>query len=330
MQVINQAPGLAFSVIDLTDLKDADLTAEIERFGTAEAGLAFDLSSDPLLRVKLLLLGEEDSVLFITMHHIVSDGWSMEVLVRDLAAFYEQFTTGTPAQLPELPIQYADYSVWQREWLESETMEKQLSYWRRQLHGIPSLFELPKDRPRPPVQSYRGRLRSLVVPATLAQQLNEFSRKEGVTLFTTLLAALQTLLWRYTGQEDVVVGTPVANRNRPEIEGLIGFFVNTLVMRSDVSGNPTFRELLGRVREVVLNALANQDLPFEKLVDDLQPERSLSRTPLFQINFTLQTARQGFALNGIEIERIAFERTTSKFDLILTVLERPEHLGDNS
>lgn len=325
MQIINEAPAFAFSVIDLSQRKDPD--GEIERLGTAEAELPFDLTSDPLLRVKVLLLGEDDSVLFITMHHIVSDGWSMEVLVRDLAAFYEQFTTGIPAQLPELPIQYADYSVWQREWLESETMEKQLSYWRGQLHGIPSLFELPKDRPRPPVQSYRGRLRSLVVPTVLAQQLNELSRKEGVTLFTTLLAALQTLLWRYTGQEDVVVGTPVANRNRPEIEGIIGFFVNTLVIRSDVSGNPTFRELLGRVREVVLNALANQDLPFEKLVDDLQPERSLSRTPLFQVNFTLQTARQGFALNDLEIERIAFERTTSKFDLIVTALERPEHLA---
>lgn len=327
VQVISDTRGLSFTVIDLSHLKDAALESEIERLGRAEADLPFDLSSDPLLRIKLLRLGEEDSVLLITMHHIVSDGWSMEVLVRELAAFYDEFTSGTPAQLPELPIQYADYGAWQREWLGSETMEKQLSYWRTQLHGIPSVYELPKDRPRPPMQSYRGRVRSLVLPSVLAQQLNEFSRREGVTLFTTLLAALQTLLWRYTGQEDVVVGTPVANRNRPEIEGLIGFFVNTLVIRSDLSGRPTFRELLGRVREVVLNALANQDLPFEKLVDDLQPERSLSRTPLFQVNFTLQNARAGFALNGIEVERLTFERTTSKFDLLLTVLERPDHLA---
>ena len=327
VQIIKQTPGLAFSVTDLTQLKNADLDREIERLSAVEASFRFDLSSDSLLRVKLLLLGEEDSVLLITMHHIVSDGWSMDVLVRDLAAFYEEFTLGKPAQLQELPVQYADYAVWQREWLESETMEKQLSYWRKQLQGIPSVFDLPKDRPRPAIQSYRGNRQTLVIPSTLAKQLTEFSLREGVTLFTTLLAALKTLLCRYTGQEDVVVGTPVANRNRPEIEGLIGFFVNTLVLRSDISGSPTFREFLSRVREVVLNALANQDLPFERLVDDLQPERSLSRTPLFQVNFTLQTERRGFTLNGIDVERLAYEKTTSKFDLILTAFEQPDHLG---
>lgn len=327
LQVISETPRFAFSVIDLRHLKYTALDSEVDRLARAEADLPFDLSADPLLRVKLLLREEEDFVLLITMHHIVSDGWSMEVLVRELAALYEEFTTGTPAELRELPIQYADYSVWQREWLESETIEKQLSYWRNQLHGIPSLLELPRDRPRPPVQSYRGRLLTFVVPSDLAQQLNEFSRKEAVTLFTTLLAAFQTLLWRYTGQNDIVVGTPVANRNRPEIEGLIGFFVNTLVIRSKLSANLTFREFLGKVREVVLNALANQDLPFEKLVDDLQPERSLSLTPLFQVNFTLQKMRPPFAFNGIAVERLPFERTTSKFDLLLTALERPEHLA---
>ena len=327
IQVISETPRFAFNIVDLRHLKDSAIENEVARLTRAEADLPFDLSADPLLRVKLLLQGEEDFVLMITMHHIVSDGWSMEVLVRELAALYEEFTIGTPAQLPELPIQYADYSVWQREWLESETMENQLSYWRRQLHGIPSLLELPRDRPRPPVQSYRGNLLTLVVPSALAQQLNEFSRKEAVTLFTTLLAAFQTLLWRYTGQSDIVVGTPVANRNRPDIEGLIGFFVNTLVIRSKLSANLTFREFLGHVREVVLNALANQDLPFEKLVDDLQPERRLSLTPLFQVNFTLQKQRPPFAFNGIEVERLPSERTTSKFDLLLTALERPEHLA---
>ncbi len=325
VQVITQEPGLAFSVIDLRHVQDVE--AEIERVSGAEAALPFDLSSDPLLRVKVLRLGEEESVLLITMHHIVSDGWSMEVLMRELAAFYEAFSTGTTAQLPELPIQYADYSVWQREWLESDSLDQQLSYWINQLHGIPSVFELPKDRPRPPVQSYRGRMLSVDVPTALAQQVNEFSRQEGVTLFTTLLAALQTLMWRYTGQHDVVVGTPVANRNQREIEGLIGFFANTLVLRSDLSGSPTFRELLTRVREVVVNALANQDLPFERLVDELQPERSLSRTPLFQVNFTLQNVRQGGTLKGLQMERVWFEKTTSKFDLTLTAVERADNLG---
>ena len=219
-------------------------------------------------------------MLFWTMHHIVADDWSMRILVEEFAAFYEEFSGGRRAELPELPIQYADFGAWQRQWLSGEVLDEQLSYWKKQLSGIPVL-ELPTDRPRPPVQSFRGARASVSFSSELTEGLKEVSRREGATLYMTLLAAFGALLARYTGQEDVVVGSPIAGRNRAEIEGLIGFFVNTLVLRTDLSGDPSFRELLRRVRKVALEAHAHQDLPFEKLVEELQPERSLSHNPLF-------------------------------------------------
>ena len=221
------------------------------------------------------------------MHHIISDGWSMGILYRELSVLYEAFSKGKPSPLPELPIQYADFAVWQREWLQGKNLEEQLTFWKEQLRDITTL-ELPTDHPRPPVQTFHGATHTVQLPKELTEALQGLSRKEGVTLFMTLLTAFQGLLHRYTGQDDIVVGTPIANRNRAEIEGLIGFFVNTLVMRTDTSGNPVFRELLKQVRKSTLDAYAHQDLPFEKLIKELQPERDLSRNPIFQVMFALQ------------------------------------------
>jgi hypothetical protein len=250
-----------------------------------------------------LRLSEEDQVLLVTMHHIVSDGWSMGVLVKEVAALYSAFSTGQAAALEELPIQYADYAVWQREWLVGEVLERQLSYWREQLAGAAAVLELPSDHPRPAVQSFRGSYEPVLVGAELTARLKELSRREGVTLFMLLLGAWQVLLSRYAGADEIVVGTPIANRQRGEVEGLIGYFVNALALRTDLSGDPTFRELMGRVREVALGAYLHQDVPFEKLVEELQPERALSHSPIFQVVFVLQNA----PLGGLELPGVSFE-----------------------
>jgi amino acid adenylation domain-containing protein len=259
----------------------------------------------------------------LTMHHIVSDGWSMGVLYRELTALYEAYSSGKSSPLEELAIQYADFAVWQREWLQGEELEKQLSYWRQQLGGSTAALALPVDHPRPPVQSYRGARESVMISKEVMEGLKRLSQREGVTLFMTLLAAFQTLLFRYTGDEDLRIGSPIANRNRAEIEGLIGFFVNTLVMRADLSGNPTFRELLGRVKEVALGAYAHQDLPFEKLVEELKPERSMSRNPLFDIVFAMQNApTAGVEFSGLRIVPWGVENRRTRFDLEVYTWER--------
>jgi hypothetical protein len=290
MQVINPTLALTLAVTDLQQLPEAKREAEVRRLAGQEARRPFDLSQGPLLRATLLRLGEKDHVLLLTMHHIVSDGWSMGVLFREVSVLYEAFATGEPSPLSELPIQYADFAVWQRQWLQGEVLEKQLDYWRKQLEAAPPLLELLTDRPRPTIQAYRGARQALILPPSLTEALKALSLREEVTLFMMLLAGFKTLLYRYTGQGDIIVGSPIANRNRVEIEGLIGFFVNTLVLRTDLSENPTFRQLLRRVREVCLEAYAHQDLPFEKLVEELQPERNLGYSPLFQVMFILQNA----------------------------------------
>src|SRR5262249_34396338 len=248
----------------------------------------FDLARGPLLRANLLQLGEADYVFLLVMHHIVTDGWSMGVFFRELTELYGAFVIGRPSLLAELPIQYADYAVWQRQWLDGEVRQRQVAYWKEQLADL-SVLELPTDRPRPAVQSFRGAHHALRLEAGLAAGLRQLSQREGVTLFMTLLAAFQTRLHRYTGQDDIVVGSPIAGRNRAELEELVGFFVNTLVVRTDVSGDPSFVDLLKRVHQVAINAYAHQDLPFEMLVEELQPERDLSRNPLFQVMLQLQT-----------------------------------------
>jgi amino acid adenylation domain-containing protein len=318
---------LALPIVDLRGLPEKDNDARALQLVTEEAHRPFDLAQGPLFRATLVQLAEEEHVLLLTMHHIISDGWSKRVLNRELTALYGAFSTGNPSPLPELPIQYADFAVWQRQWLQGEVLERQLSYWRQQLGGSPPVLELPTDRPRPAVQTYRGARQSFRLPKPLSDALRALSQREGVTLFMTLLAAFQILLHRHTDEDDLLVGLPIAGRNQVEVEGLIGFFVNTLVLRTDLSGHPTFRELLGRVREVALGAYAHQDLPFEQLVEALQPERSLSHTPLFQVFFNmlnLQDTR--ITLPGLTVEVLSSSEVESMFDLTLYVREQHESI----
>src|SRR5229473_444132 len=326
VQVIEGGWSGAVELVDLREKGEEEQGEEIRREGEGEARRGFDLSRGPLLRVRALKLGEEEHVLLVTMHHIVSDGWSMGVLVREVAALYEAFVKGEESPLPELKIQYADYAVWQREWLQGEVLEEQLKYWREQLKDLQAL-EMPTDHPRPAVASHRGACVPVQISGELLGSLKELSEQEGSTLFMVLLAGFQVVMSRYSGQEDVVVGTDVANRTRAELEELIGFFVNQLVLRVDLSGDPSVRELLGRVREVCLGAYTHQDLPFERLVEDLNPKRDLSREPLFQVKLVLQNAPFGeLRMGGMELAGVPQEGVTAKFDLTLSVNENEEGL----
>ncbi|MBN3896548.1 MAG: amino acid adenylation domain-containing protein [Nostoc sp. NOS(2021)] len=326
------APSLTIPllVIDLRNFESQERDTQVQQIVTQEAQRPFNLTTGPLLRVKLLQLDEAEYVLLLNLHHIVADGWSIGVLIRELGVLYKAFaedkrclTTSdcmsTP--LPELPIQYADFAQWQREWLQevgangTSPLQTQLAYWQKQLDGI-SVLNLSADRLRPAVPTYRGAKQFLELPHSLTQALEALSYQEGVTLFMTMLAAFQTLLYRYTQQEDITVGSPIANRNRSELEGLIGFFVNSLVLRTDFSGNPKFRELLKRVREVTLGAYSHQDLPFEKLVEELHPERDLSYHPFFQVVFSLQnTPIEALNLPGLTLSLFEFDSKTAKLDL---------------
>ena len=311
-------------IVDLAGLPDAVRTAAVRTLLNEDAQRPFDLARGPLLRGTLLRLAGEEHVALFTMHHIAADGWSIGLLVRELSALYRAGLAGADlaAALPELPIQYADFAVWQRGWLQGEVLERQLAYWRERLAGAPPLLELPTDRPRPPLQTYRGGRRVRQLPAALAADLAALLRRSNATLFMGLLAGFDILLSRLTGQEDLAVGLPIANRNRLEIEGVIGFFVNTLVLRADLAGGPGFGELLGRVREVTLGAYAHQDLPFEKLVEELHPRRNLAHSPLFQVALVLQNAAGGdLVLPGLTLSTLALRGATAKFDLSLNVAE---------
>ncbi|HVI71956.1 MAG TPA: condensation domain-containing protein, partial [Pyrinomonadaceae bacterium] len=323
VQVIKPVTQVEIPVTDLTNLDQAEREAEVLRLVDEEAKRPMDLANGPLLRFSLLRLGATEHVALLTMHHIISDGWSMGVIQNELATLYEAFSTNEKeSPLAELPIQYADYAVWQRQWLAGEVLEAELQYWKTKLAGAPAVLELPTDRLRPAIQSYRGAMETLRLSAELSAQLKQLSRRESVTLFMTLLAGFNTLLWRFSGQDDILLGTPIAGRNRSEIEGLIGFFVNTLVLRADLSGDPTFRELLHRTREVALGAYENQDLPFEKLVEELAPVRDLSRSPLFQVMFVLQNApRESLELPGLTLSPLGSANKTAKFDLTMFVVE---------
>jgi len=318
-QVIAPFAGFTLPVADLSSL-DADAReAEARRQVADEAVAPFDLAAGPLFRAGLLRLGDHEHVLLLTMHHIVSDGWSMGILFRELSALYEAYASGGVSPLPGLVVQYADFAAWQRRQLdEGDGMERQLAWWKARLSGAPALLELPADRPRPAAQSYRGAYERMEIPEALLDRLQALGRGEGATLFMVLLGAFQVLLGKYAGSDDVVVGSPIAGRTRREVEALIGFFVNTLVVRTDLSGDPTFRELLRRVREVTLGAYEHQEVPFEKLVAELQPERSLSHSPLFQVMFTLQTAdAPGLHLPGVRVAGVSPALVTTKFDLTL-------------
>ncbi|ARV58862.1 hypothetical protein BZZ01_09635 [Nostocales cyanobacterium HT-58-2] len=330
VQAIAPQLTLSLPILNLQLLPKVQQQAEVLRLATQEAQQPFDLAQGSLLRAKLLKLNSEEHVFLLTMHHIVSDGWSMGILVRELAILYQAFCDGSASPLPPLPIQYADFAAWQRQWLEGEVLESQLSYWKQQLDKIPPILQLPSNRPRPLVQTYRGARKTLALSPRLSEALKALSRKENVTLFMTMLTAFKVLLYRYTGQEDIVVGSPIAGRNRREIEELIGFFVNTLVLRTNLSGNPSFRELLRRVREVTLGAYVHQDLPFEKLVEELQPERNLSYTPLFQVMFSLQNAPiQQLETSNLTLSTLEVNNQTAKFDLTVDLAETPEGLYGN-
>ncbi len=321
VQVIRPASDVTLPVVALRDVPEIEQQAALMRIVRDEAQRPFDLKQGPLLRAQIAEVSNTEHVLLLTLHHIVTDGWSQGILVRELAALYQGSTHNQPVKLPELPIQYADYAVWQREWLQATVLEQQIDYWRQQLANL-SPLDLPTDYSRPPILSYHGAHMPFQIPAALSADLHHLSQQLGSTLFMTLLAAFQALLARYSGQADIAVGTPIAGRVRPELEDLIGFFVNTLVLRTDLSNAPSFAEAVDRVRTVCLQAYAHQDLPFEALVERLQPQRDLSRTPLFQIMFALQNLPStSINLPDLTLEPIAAESATAQFDLSMTLVE---------
>ena len=318
------APDIAWNlpVVDLREISERERETEARLLARQEASRPFDLARGPLLRTTLIRLHEADHVLVLTLHHIISDGWSMGVLVNELMALYEALSAGLPSPLPELPVQYADYAYWQHNWLQGEALDEQLSFWRQQLNGSPSHLELTTDFPRPAYQTFRGSYSALVLSPDLSQQIESLARRRGASVFMTMLAAFNLLLYKYTGQDDIVVGTPIANRGRAEIEGLVGFFTNTLALRADISQNPSFAGLLDRVREMTLAAYAHQDLPFEKLVEELRPERSLNRQPLFQVMFAFQNMPVAPAeIEGLKLSSFDAENQTAKFDMTCHVME---------
>ncbi len=330
VQVVGPAAPVALPLVDLRGVPEGE--REARRLAEAEAAFPFDLARGPLLRSTLLRLGDGDHVLCFTMHHVVSDGWSMDVLVREVSALYAAFARGEMPELPELPVQYADFAVWQRGWLVGAVLEEQLAYWKGRLRGAPPVLELPTDHPRQAGRGARAGSRDFALSPGEVERLGTLSRREGATLFMTLLAAWQLLLARYAGTEDVVVGTPIAGRTRRETEGLIGFFVNTLVLRAEVAGEASFRELLGQVREATLEAYQHQDLPFEKLVEEIGVERSLAHTPLFQVMFGLHNRQRGeLRLGEMRVGALGSGEASVRFDLSLSLTELEEGVrGDLS
>jgi amino acid adenylation domain-containing protein len=326
-QLVEKKRPINLTTIDLSARPGADCEAEAERLLDEHSRRPFDLRRDLMLRAVLLRLSQEKHILLLTMHHIASDGWSMSILFRELASFYESFQTGKPSSLPDLPIQYQDYALWQRQWLKGEVLETQLAYWKQQLRGAPALLELPTDRPRPAVQSFQGARQLSTFPQALLEALKALSRQERATLYMIMMAAFQTLLHRYSGQNTIVVGSPIAGRNYKETEELIGFFVNTLVLRTEFSGNPTFKELIARVRKVAIDAYEHQDIPFEKLVEELHPDRNLSYSPLFQVALAFQNVPLPVVeLAGLHLIPVELNGGTSKFDLTLYMTEESETL----
>ncbi|APF18147.1 amino acid adenylation domain protein [Caldithrix abyssi DSM 13497] len=322
LQVIAPELYIPIEQIDLSALPADQQEHEFHRMAMEEALKPFDLTSGPLLRITLLKFGEQHFGLLLVMHHIVSDNWSTGLFVHEIMRLYTASVQGKPANLEPLAIQYADFAVWQRKWLKGKTLQQQLDYWRQKLAGIPPLLELPLDRPRPAYQTYNGNFKLFEIAPDLAEKLRDLSRRQDVTLFMTLLAAFFVLLHRYSSQNDICVGSPIANRNRKETENLIGFFVNTLVLRATIEDNPKFTEFLKQIKETTLGAYANQDLPFEMLVEELQPERDMSHSPLFQAMFVMNNAPvEKLQLPGLEIELIELENKTTKFDLILNVTD---------
>jgi amino acid adenylation domain-containing protein len=327
VQIINGPQLFHLPKFDLRNVPEAQREMEAQLLLTNEARKPFNVEGGPLFRATLLLLSAEEHILLLTMHHIISDGWSIGILVRELIELYETFVSSRPCVLPELPIQYVDFAAWHREWLQGDVLDQAVSYWKEKLAGVPALLELPTDRPRPPSQGFSGARQPVAIPQELTESLRALGEQQNATLFMVLLAAFNVLLCRHANQEDVVVGVPIAGRNKPELENLIGLFVNMVAVRTDLSGNPTFRELLARVREAALGAYEHQDLPFEKLVEVIQPERDTSYSPLFQVMFHLgNIAIPSFNLPSLTLSPLDADTGTSKFDLTLDLGESPAGL----
>ena len=322
VQIIAPTLTLSPRLVDLQLLPETSRQAVITRLAFEESQVPLDLLRGPLLRLSLMRIAPQEHVFVLIQHHIISDAWSSRVLVREFVALYEAYLHGKPSPLPDLSVQYADFAVWQQQWLQGEPFQALLAYWKRQLAGMRPLLELPTDFPRPAVQAFRGAYVPFTLSKDTTQMLNALSRQEGVTLFMMLLAGFQVMLSRYSGQQDIVVGSIIANRTRPELEGLIGFFVNTLVLRTDLSNNPTFREILKRVRNMALEAYDHQDMPFEKLVEELHPERDLSFNPLFQVMLVFQNVpRLSTAFADLELQPLEIEENASAFDITLHLAE---------
>jgi amino acid adenylation domain-containing protein len=321
-QIVHDPIAVSLTPIEIGPGSDEDRESETMRRVSEDVAVPFDLSSGPLVRIRLYRLKPDLHILSVMVHHIVSDAWSMGVLVREIQHVYEAYVSGAESRLPELPIQYPDFAHWQRSWLQGDVLDAQLAYWRTHLDGAPAVLDLPTDHPRPRVRTFRGDRVSQQLPQDLTDHLRQLGRDQGATLFMTLFAAFNALLSRYSGQTDIVAGTPIANRNRKELEALIGFFVNTLAIRTDLSGNPAFTALLQRVREAALGAYAHQDLPFERLVDALQPERDLGRSPVFQVMFVFQNApKSEWHMPGLTLSRITGEAHRSRFDVAMAINE---------
>ncbi|MCT7951957.1 amino acid adenylation domain-containing protein [Ancylothrix sp. C2] len=321
MQIISPRLNIPLKILNLQELPKTERESKAKKLAELESEQPFNLATGPLIRTSIIQLEETENILLLSMHHIISDDWSVGVLIRELGTIYKALAENQPSPLPELPLQYADFSEWQRDCLQGEKLETLLAYWRQQLKGI-SVLNLPTDRPKTHQQTYQGASQFLELPKKLTDDIKALAKQENVSLFMILLAAFQVLLYRYTGQEDIAIGTPVANRNQSEIESLIGFFVNSLVLRTNLAANPTFKEILASVREVTLDAYAHQDLPFEKLVEYLHPERSLNRHPLFQVVFSLQNApMETLELPELTLNSLTWEAKTTRFDLELHLWE---------
>ena len=318
---------ISLTIVDLQNLPEIERKVELQRLEGADAQQPFNLTQAPLLRLTLVRLETTEHILLITMHHIIFDAWSAGIFIQELSSLYKAFSKGQPTPLGELPIQYADYAMWQQESLKQEKLHTQIAYWKQQLEGAKTVLELPTDKPRSKLQTSIGTKHYFTLSKELSDSLKILSKQQGATLFMTLLAAFNTLLYYYTKQEDILVGSPIANRNRSEIEGLIGFFVNTLVFRTNLSKNPSFKDLLQQVREVALGAYTHQDLPFEKLVTELQIERNNNRSPLFQVWFVLQNAPAShLELEGLNLNIRSIESGMVRHDLNLNLSETSEDI----
>ena len=328
MQVIYAPFPVPMPMITLHASSKADQETKLQEVIFENASYRFDLVTGPLLQVKLVKLNDIHHVFIFTIYHIISDGWSVFVFIRELQTLYQAFVDGQTSPLADLPVQYVDFAHWQDEWLQGNVLESQLGYWKKQLAAPLPVLELPVDYARPKTQTFNGAREMVALSESLSSALKELNRKEGCTMFMTLLAAFSVLLYRQTGQADIVVGSPIAGRSRVELEGLIGFFLNTLAMRVNLDGNPTFRGLIQHVREVALQAYANQDVPFEKLLEELHPERSISRTPIFQVFFNMLNFNEGsLDFANLKGEYVYQKDTEARFDLTLYVREEHKRIN---